>query len=362
MTIHRGQCALVVGPSGCGKSTVLNLLLRLYDPLAGAVMVDGVDLRSVTQDSLREQIGVVFQENVLLSGTVRENIRLGRREATDEEVEAAARVAEVHDIILSMPDGYDTRVGGPTGALSAGQRQRVAIARAVLTDPAILLLDEATSALDPASAASINESLRRIARGRTVVSVTHRLEDAPRADVVFTFQEGRLVEWGRHDDLVTRGGAYAALWKKQTGFEISTDGNRAAVEPQRLRAIPLLDQLDDGALARVAELFATEHLVPERTVVEQGDPGDRFYLIVRGKVAVTRKTDSGPERRLAVLEDGDHFGEIALLRQVPRTATVRTLTDCTFLSLAGDHFLRLVESNEGLRQALERSLQERQQR
>jgi ATP-binding cassette subfamily B protein len=217
LRIARGEVAAFVGPSGSGKSTLLNLLLRFYDPLRGSVSIDGHDLRDVTQESLRAQIGVVFQENFLFNTTIRENIRMSAPHSTNWEVEAAARAAEIHDFIVSLPQGYDTMAGERGGRFSGGQRQRIAIARAILRDPAILILDEATSALDPASEAAINATLARIAQGRTVISITHRLSSVINADQIFVLNHGKLAESGRHEDLLELGGIYWQMWRKQRG-------------------------------------------------------------------------------------------------------------------------------------------------
>lgn len=215
MRIPMGQSVLLVGPSGSGKSTVLNLLMRFYDPIDGVVSIDGRDVRSMTQDDLRSHMSVVLQESFLFNTTIRENIQLGNREATEEQIQQAARLAEMHDSIMQMPDGYDTVVGERGCRLSGGQRQRVAIARAIVSNPAILLLDEATSALDPPTSVAISRTLERIAKGRTVVSATHRLESAPVADCIFVFEKGRLVEQGKHAELLQAGGLYAQLWQQQ---------------------------------------------------------------------------------------------------------------------------------------------------
>ena len=354
LRIPMNQSVIFVGPSGCGKSTVLNLLMRFYDPSQGFVSIDGNDLHEVLKDSLRQHMSVVLQESFLFNTSLRENIRMGKRDASDEEVEEAAKKAEIHEIIKNFPEGYDTVAGEKGGRLSGGQRQRVAIARAILSNPMILLLDEATSALDPATAASINKALEKIAKGRTVISVTHRLELAPNTDGIYVFQEGRLVESGRHEELLSRGGLYAQLWRKQTGFVIQDNGNRAEAKPERLRDIPILSILDEESLKAVAGLFITEHYPQDRMIVHEGDPGDRFYIIVRGRVEVFKKGPSGSENRMAVLEDGDYFGEIALVRNVPRTASVRTLADCVLLSLTGEQFLRLIEQSPTMREVIER--------
>ena len=354
LRIPINQSVIFVGPSGCGKSTVLNLLMRFYDPSQGFVSIDGNDLHEVLKDSLRQHMSVVLQESFLFNTSIRENIRMGKREASDEDVKEAAKKAEMHEIIMGFPEGYDMVVGEKGCRLSGGQRQRVALARAILSNPMILLLDEATSALDPATAASINKTLEKIAKGRTVISVTHRLELAPNTDGIYVFQEGRLVESGRHEDLLKLGGLYAQLWRKQTGFVIQDNGNRAEAKPERLRDIPILSILDEESLKAVANLFITEHYPQDRIIVHEGDPGDRFYIIVRGRVEVFKMGPSGSETRIAVLEDGDYFGEIALVRNVPRTASVRTLADCVLLSLTGEQFLRLIEQSPTMREVIER--------
>jgi ATP-binding cassette subfamily B protein len=359
MRIPMNRSVIFVGPSGCGKSTVLNLLMRFYDPAQGSVAIDGNDLPGVLQDSLRQHMSVVLQESFLFNTSIRENIRMGKRDAADKEVEEAAKKAEIHETIMGFPEGYDMVVGEKGCRLSGGQRQRVAIARAIISDPKILLLDEATSALDPATASSINKTLEHLAKGRTVISVTHRLESAPNTDGIYVFQEGRLVESGSHEELLKRGGLYAQLWRKQTGFVIQDNGNHAEAKPERLRDIPILSILDEESLKAVSGLFVTEHYPQDRVIVHESDPGDRFYIIVRGKAEVFKTGPSGSETRMAVLEDGDYFGEIALVRNVPRTASVRTLSDCILLSLTGEQFIRLMEHSPKMSEEIEHAMLER---
>jgi len=196
LKIRQGDFAVFVGQSGAGKSTIVNLLTRFYDPDKGGILFDGVDLRDCTVRSLRAQIGLVSQEVILFNGSVRENIRMGYLEASDEEVEAAAKSAEIHNFILTLPQGYDTPVGDRGGQLSGGQRQRIALARALVREPAILILDEATSALDPATEAEIIATIERISQDRTVIFITHRMAHALRADVMFVMDKGCLVVSG----------------------------------------------------------------------------------------------------------------------------------------------------------------------
>jgi ABC-type multidrug transport system ATPase subunit len=229
LTIKSGQYVAVVGPSGSGKSTLLSLLLRFYDPTSGLVTVDGYDLRRVTQESLRAQMAVVFQDTFLFNTTIRGNIGLGRPEVTDEAIEAAARAAEIHETILGWPRGYDTPVGEMGGLLSGGQRQRIAIARAIVCNPAILLLDEPVTGLDPPAEAAIRRTLRRIARGRTIIEVTHRLIAMEHLDQIFVLQGGCLVEQGRHHELLRHRGLYYRLWLQQQSVQSHRDGDEALV-------------------------------------------------------------------------------------------------------------------------------------
>ncbi|HAA33025.1 MAG TPA: ABC transporter ATP-binding protein [Cyanobacteria bacterium UBA8553] len=193
LKIRQGDFAVFVGQSGAGKSTIINLLTRFYDPDKGRILFDGIDLRSCTVRSLRSQIGIVSQDVILFNCSVRENIRMGYLEATNEQVEAAAKAAEIHNFILTLPQGYDTPVGDRGGQLSGGQRQRIALARALVRNPAILILDEATSALDPATEAEILATIERITKQSTVIFITHRMAHASRADVTYVMENGSLV-------------------------------------------------------------------------------------------------------------------------------------------------------------------------
>ena len=205
----------LVGPSGSGKSTIANLIPRFYDVDSGTIAIDGHDIRQVTADSLREQIGLVPQETMLFSTTVMENIRYGRLDATDEEVVEAARAANAEEFIKDLPEGYDTKLGERGLNLSGGQRQRLAIARAILKNPRVLILDEATSALDTESEKIVQDALDKLMVGRTSFVIAHRLSTIFNADQIFVVENGQLREHGTHEELLAAGGLYSNLYNIQ---------------------------------------------------------------------------------------------------------------------------------------------------
>lgn len=208
-----GHTVALVGPSGAGKTSIINLIPRFYDTTQGVVLVDGIDVRSVTQESLRKQIALVLQDTFLFNGTLRENIAYGNLDATEEEVEQAARAANAHDFIISMPDGYETQIGERGIKLSGGQRQRVAIARAILSNPKILILDEATSSVDSESEYLIHKAMDSLMQGRTTFVIAHRLSTIKHADSIITLQGGRVVETGDHKTLIEADGAYSQMYE-----------------------------------------------------------------------------------------------------------------------------------------------------
>jgi ATP-binding cassette subfamily B protein len=217
LRVPAGATIALVGGTGGGKSTLLKLLLRFIDPARGRILFDGFDVAGLDPAALRRSIGYVAQDPFLTDGTVADNIAYGERGADRDRVVAAARAAEAHAFIAAMPQGYDSPVGERGSQLSGGQRQRIALARALYRDPAILVLDEATSAVDNETEAAIQRSLATAARGRTTLVVAHRLSTVRHADAIHVLEAGRIVESGTHDELLVRNGAYAALWRLQTG-------------------------------------------------------------------------------------------------------------------------------------------------
>ncbi len=215
--IKPGETVAFVGSTGAGKSTIVKLLLRFYDTQEGRIALDGTDIRELNTQDLRRAIGFVPQDTFLIDGTVRENIAYGKPDATMEEIIEAAKIAEIHDEIMALPQGYDTLVGERGQKLSGGQRQRIAIARAVLKNPPILVLDEATSSVDNETEAAIQRSLDKIILGRTTILIAHRLSTIRNADRIFVLENGKIVEEGTHDQLIAKRGVYAALWAVQTG-------------------------------------------------------------------------------------------------------------------------------------------------
>jgi len=252
-SIPAGQSVAFVGRSGSGKSTVLNLLSSFYRSTDGTITIDGHDIKRISQDSLNAQIGTVFQESFLFNTTVGENIRRGCLGATDQEVEEAAKAAEIHDFIVSLPHGYDTPVGEMGGRLSGGQRQRLALARAILRNPSILVLDEATSALDPVTEAAINATLERLTEKCTLISVTHRLSSAANMDRIFVMEDGMMREQGTHKELLNQKGVYYQMWQDFT-LELTQSAIIGDVDsPDEEVDLPITGEIDQLA-QRIQEL------------------------------------------------------------------------------------------------------------
>jgi len=229
-SVAPGKTLAIVGPSGAGKSTISRLLFRFYEISGGRITIDGQEIRDVTQNSLRSAIGMVPQDTVLFNDTIRYNIRYGRWDATDAQIEEAAGLAQIDDFIRAAPMGYETEVGERGLKLSGGEKQRVAIARTILKGPPILVLDEATSALDSHTESEIQDALDRVARGRTTLVIAHRLSTIVGADEIIVLDDGKIVERGTHTELLARGGLYAGMWNRQREAEEAREKLRKAGE------------------------------------------------------------------------------------------------------------------------------------
>jgi ATP-binding cassette subfamily B protein len=348
-SIRAGEAVAFVGPSGSGKSTVISLLLRVRRPDAGRILLDAHPLGDIAEESLRDNMSVVPQNAILFEATVRDNILVGRPDASEHDLMEAARAAHIHETVIAKPDGYDTIVSVSGGALSGGERQRVATARALLRDAPILLLDEATSALDPASEQVVNQSIARRVGRHTVVSVTHRLSSIVDFDRIFVMDGGRLVESGRHAELLEKRGLYCDLWEKQNGINLDIENGAPSVSAERLALIPFLSGCSMKTLSDLASLFVVEVFREGSDVFRQGDDGDKFYIVAHGRLEVRMNHPDEGEIVVATLVDGDVFGELALVKNQPRAATIRVVGDSWCLSLPRQHFLALLKTEDAVR-------------
>jgi ATP-binding cassette subfamily B protein len=247
--VPAGKMVAIVGPSGAGKSTVSRILFRFYDISRGRVLIDGQNIKDVTQASLRAAIGMVPQDTVLFNDTIEYNIRYGKPDASPAEVREAARLAQIHELIVTLPQGYDALVGERGLKLSGGEKQRVAIARTILKSPPILMLDEATSALDSHTEKEIQDALERVAQNRTSLVIAHRLSTVVHADNIIVLDHGEIVEQGTHLELLAKGGLYASLWARQREADEARERLAQALEEEKLPPSRAAERLEDEALA-----------------------------------------------------------------------------------------------------------------
>ncbi|MBW4024253.1 MAG: ATP-binding cassette domain-containing protein [Proteobacteria bacterium] len=354
--IRMGEAVAFVGPSGSGKSTILNLIQRHLDATDGQILLDGTPIGAIAGVDLRRRMATVAQENPLFNLSVRENIRLARPEATDEDIVAAARAAEIDDGIRHMPQGYDTLVGEGGGHMSGGQRQRIAIARALLRNPSVLILDEATSALDPASQNAINATLAKLRPGRMILAVTHHLSEAAEMDRIVVLRQGRVAETGDHASLLARRGVYAEMWANQNGLTISDDGRTLGITPDRLRAIGFFAHLPQEQLAALAAAMQSATVAPGDILLREGKRPDTFFILVRGTAAGSIRGLDGRQAITRRLQPGDTCGEFALLPDMIQVETTTASSACAVLTLRRDAFLRVFRGEAGLRAETEAAI------
>jgi ATP-binding cassette subfamily B protein len=342
LELPKGKFIALVGASGSGKSTLLKLILKEITPTKGAIYLDGVNYDDIILSSLLTQIGVVMQEPKLFVTTIAENIRMGKLNATRDEIIQAAKKAGLHEDIMQFHDGYETKLGVGSVQLSGGQAQRLTIARALVANPDILCLDEVTSALDPISEAVIEDLLKNLLQDHTIIAITHRLKSVMKADLIIVIERGAVVEKGQHEELLQHEGAYARLWEKQQGFIFNITTREARVIPQWLTQVPLFSSLQEPILSELAKEFVMERASDDQIVFKENDHGEKLYILVAGIVEIFTHWDGG-EKILAKLTDGDFFGEVALLFDTPRNASVRAKGACVFLTLHYQKFQKIFQ-------------------
>jgi ABC-type bacteriocin/lantibiotic exporter with double-glycine peptidase domain len=361
LRIPVGAHVAFVGPSGAGKTSVLNLLLRFWDPTSGRVLLDGHDARSLTLSSLRRSFGVILQDTFVFNTTVRANIAFGYPDATDEQIVAAATAAQLHEFVGTLPAGYETVLGDRGVRMSGGQRQRLAIARALLRDPTVLILDEATSALDARTEADLRRSLADAGRGRTVVSISHRLTSVVASDRIFVLAGGRLVEQGTHDQLLAARGLYRQLWDEQHGATdaVGTGGPQGPpAAAAALARVPLLADAPPAALDALAHVAVQERYGAGTEVAAPGQPMGRLLVVLSGELELVGPDDdpSGPPRGLG---PGDFVGELALLNEQRFPGVLRATTPLCLLAVARSDFLAVAAHHHELQRTVLRHLARR---
>lgn len=359
MTIPKESYVAVVGPNGSGKSSILSVLLGMYESESGQVRIGGVDLAEVDIDEIRRRTGTAFQETVLFDASVRENITLADPMCGDEDLRRAVEEAGLAGVVERLPLGLETLVGDEGVSLSAGEAQRIGLARALLREPKLILLDEVASGLDPESESAVFATVEKLRRGRTIISITHRLETVTTADLIIVISGGKVIESGGFESLLAAGGAFQSMWTRQHGFDVSANGLSASVHPERLQAIPLFASLDEASLKDLATAFQAEVFDSDDVVFREGEPGESFYVVARGAVDVVRQAGTAQERVIAHLGGGDFFGEMALLSSERRNASVRSRGWTTLLRLDAGAFRQFLDGSPGAQSAIEAVAEQR---
>ena len=346
--IHKGTLTAFIGKSGVGKTTLSKLIMNFLLPDKGVISMDDIDISLSDIDSLRSQMSAVFQDTFLFNTSIKDNIRYGRLEATDEEIIEAAQYAKIYDWIMTLPEKFDTTVGEDGENLSGGQRQRIAIARALVRKPKLLILDEAFSALDPATEFLVHETIKTLAKKMTVILITHNLTSVCDYNQIFVLADGQLLEQGSHQNLLSQKGLYYDLWQKQTGLYFKKDSQEYEITIERLAKVPLLSAMNTNELECIKDQLTTETFEQGKKIIRQGDPGKRFYIIAKGIVEIERTDSNQKMHHIGVMEIGDYFGEISLFINCPITATVRARSETVCLALSRNHFQRLLDRNPEL--------------
>jgi ATP-binding cassette, subfamily B, bacterial len=315
-----GARVAFVGPTGSGKPSLLSLLARLEEPSGGAIRWDGADIGGATRESLRSQLSVLLQDTFVLRTTIYDNLRLGRPEAGEAEVLAAARMAGFDAFVASLPNGYDTMVSDRDPLLSTPVRQRLGVAQALLADASVVVMDDATAALEMGEQRQLEAALRGPDGSRTLIRVAQRPSTVADADRIYVLDDGRVIESGTHDELVERRGLYAQLLKDEMG-EAAVSGARQAV--RRISKLAPFADLPPEVLDEMAKLLLFMEREAGQEIVRRGSVGDELFIVGRGEVEVVVADEEGNERVVNALGEGDYFGEISFLRRTPRTATIR---------------------------------------
>ncbi len=360
--IRAGERLAIVGDYNAGKRYLLRLIAGLVEPHSGMLYLDEHPYTTLDPIALRRQMGILFYRPLLLHDTVAENIRAGKPDASLEEITAAAVEAGVDTLIRQLPNGYESRIDPHLTLLTLEQQHRIALARALIAQPSVLILDNSLAELDGASERRLVETLKSVAKGRTLIAATHRLSMTNWMDRIVVLQEGQIAEQGSHDQLLARNGTYARLWLKQSLTETDLSTGEAVINMERLMALPSLavlhlrQRLGATGLEQLRRCFITEHYPANHLIFADGAVADRFRIIARGCVEVFKQ--SGEQRlHIAYLNEGDYFGEGSLLLDKPRSASVQTVTSVTCLSISREQFQLLVadqpELGEDLRSVFE---------